>query len=193
MIRKFNVAAALSALFLSATAVHAAHPAVQCESGMLKAAAKYASCRLKADAKALTKGVAADYTKCDDKLGFAFQKAEAKFGLDCRSEGDLVQVQDSLTAEVQFVGEILSGASPRGRVTLTPQEICTVAINYHGVATSTINPDYCAIAEGPNGGRFDEGVCDTIMNFGGCTSVCAPFLDDCPEVSEGALIKASGF
>jgi hypothetical protein len=53
--------AALAIVFLSVTAAHAADPAVKCESGKLKESSKYAACRLKADAKAVSKAVAADY------------------------------------------------------------------------------------------------------------------------------------
>ena len=46
----------------------AADPAIKCESGKLKESSKYSACRLKADAKAVSRGLAADYGRCEAKF-----------------------------------------------------------------------------------------------------------------------------
>jgi hypothetical protein len=102
--------AALAIVFLSVTAAHAADPAVKCESGKLKESSKYAACRLKADAKAVSKAVAADYTKCDSKFGDKWDKTEAKAGPGiCPSEGDKVAVQADITNLTTDLGLGLAG------------------------------------------------------------------------------------
>jgi hypothetical protein len=63
-----------------------------CASSKLKAQSKYTACRLKADATAVKKGVAADYTKCVEKIEDAYEKAETKAAGACTSEGDVNEV-----------------------------------------------------------------------------------------------------
>lgn len=170
--------------------------AEKCELAKLKASRVYVTCRVKADEKAIKKAEPADYTKCDAKVAASFEKAELKHGAECLESGDVASVQVSLTDETVYVRSLITGDGALKRITLTPQEICTTAINYHGIATNSINPDYCNIAgdseSGPTG-RFDEALCDVMKDFGGCTSVCVPTAVQCPDVSTGALLHALGF
>ena len=67
--------------------------------------AKYASCRLAADSKAVKAGVAPDYSKCSlDK----FAAAEAKAGAGvCPSEGDQADLQGVLDQCTSRTGKLL--------------------------------------------------------------------------------------
>jgi len=192
-----SLAIAIAMTISYATPASALTDDEKCGLAKMKASRSYVACRIKADEKAVKTAETADYTRCDDKIGAAFAKADAKFGSECLAEGTVETLQDSLTAEARFVSATVAGVGfPPRRILLTPQEICTVAINYHGVATTTINPDYCAIAADESVGtmgRFDENLCDMISDFGGCTNVCTPTDLACPNVAIGALIKASGF
>ena len=71
---------------------------VGCESSKLKAQGKYSACLKKADATAVKKGVAADYTKCIEKITSAYTKAETKAAGACPSDSDLPTVLQILDA-----------------------------------------------------------------------------------------------
>jgi len=90
----------------------AVEPAVKCEAGKLKEAGKYASCRLKADSKALLKGTLADYTKCDAKVQAKFPGLETKAGVGvCPTEGDVASEEAALTADAVATEWRLSAGS----------------------------------------------------------------------------------
>ena len=92
------VAAGLILCGLSQPA-QAGDPAVACESSKLKAQGKYSACLKKADATAVKKGlVAADYTKCVEKITSAYTKAETKAAGACPSDSDLPTVLQILDA-----------------------------------------------------------------------------------------------
>jgi hypothetical protein len=106
------VLAALAVVFLSVTVAHAADPAVKCESGKLKEAGKYSNCRLKADSKAVKKGVAADYSKCESKFADKWSKTETKAGPGiCPSEGDQVNMDARITTDAAEIATLLAGGS----------------------------------------------------------------------------------
>jgi hypothetical protein len=93
-------------------AARAGDPAVKCESGKLKESSKYAACRLKADAKAVTKGIAADYTKCEAKFTDKWAKTENKAGVGiCPSEGDQVSMDARITTDAAEVATLLAGGA----------------------------------------------------------------------------------
>ena len=50
--------------------------APKCQAGQEQGGGKYASCRQKAEAKAITTGDPADYTKCDEKFLAKWQRLE---------------------------------------------------------------------------------------------------------------------
>jgi hypothetical protein len=81
-------------LLLASSVAQAADPAVICESSKLGTSAKYAQCRLKAEAKAVKAGASVDYSKCTlDKFG----SAETKAGMGaCPTEADQTTVKDYL-------------------------------------------------------------------------------------------------
>lgn len=79
-----------------ATPAFALDPAVKCEADKLKTAAKFASCRLNADAKAVKKATTADYTRCDQRLAEKWARIEAAAGGACPPGADLATVQGTL-------------------------------------------------------------------------------------------------
>lgn len=76
----------------------AGDPGVACESSKLKAQGKYSACLKKADATAVKKGVAADYTKCVGRIEGAYEKAETKAAGACPRQGDVADVIQILDA-----------------------------------------------------------------------------------------------
>jgi hypothetical protein len=112
MTTTIRFAATMAVVFLSVTVAQAADPAVKCESGKLKESSKYASCRLKADAKAVTKGVAADYEKCESKFADKWAKTESKAGPGvCPSEGDQASMDARITTDAAEIATLLAGGA----------------------------------------------------------------------------------
>jgi hypothetical protein len=106
----FRVAAAtLSIILISSTGALAADPAVKCESGKLKVSSKYSACRLKADAKAVSKGEAADYTNCVSKYSDKWDKTEMKAEGACPSEADKASINARITTDAAEIATLLAG------------------------------------------------------------------------------------
>ena len=104
--------ALLSAGLVFVSATEAADPAVKCEAGKLKESSKYAACRLKADAKAVKKGIAADYTKCESKFADKWSKTETKAGPGvCPSEGDVASMDSRITTDAAEIATLLAGGT----------------------------------------------------------------------------------
>jgi hypothetical protein len=72
------------------------------------AAALYNLCRTKAATKALKKGEAPDYTKCDLKFAAKWQKVEDKGGGECWTAGDEATVQSQVTVDTDDLGKQLT-------------------------------------------------------------------------------------
>lgn len=120
----------VAALVLSSTTASralAADPAVVCEAKKLNFAGLYAACRLKAESKALKKGLAPDYAKCDEKLATQFAKAEKKAGPGvCPTEGDVEPIGDEATAATtELAGQLAAPdpACPPGYRDRTPSQV----------------------------------------------------------------------
>lgn len=146
--RTFVAAAVLAAFAIGAGTAGAATNGEKCAAAKLKAASKYAACRLAADSKAASTGVAADYTKCDEKQLDAWTKAEAKYTVECLTSGDQASVKTDLTDTSVCVTNLLNGTE--GTCTLTQDPPC------------------------PPGGAVVDGTC-WIMSAQGdsCTAACA--------------------
>lgn len=101
---RIHAAAFATTLVLTLTDAHAADPTTSCESGKLRASGKYASCVLSADARAVRSGNPADYTRCSEKLGSSFSKAEDKGQGQCPGgtgdQGDIQTFLDACRASV---------------------------------------------------------------------------------------------
>ena len=84
-----RIALSMIAVALAAQVSGAATPpSTRCEVGKLKTVASYASCRLKEDAKALTKGSSPDFTNCEKKINSKFPKLEEQAGPNVCPGGD---------------------------------------------------------------------------------------------------------
>lgn len=107
--RKTTMCAAIAVMWMQAGSALAADPAVSCESGKLKVSSAYAACRLKADAIAVLKGRAVDYSACDTKFTDKYASTEAKGAGMCPSSGDASNVKDFLSACTGSVATKLGG------------------------------------------------------------------------------------
>ncbi len=90
----------------------AADPAEKCETGKLKEAGKYATCRLKSEATGIKKGLPADFTKCESKFTDKWGKLEAKAGVGiCPSESDASSIDARITIDTDEIATLLSGGT----------------------------------------------------------------------------------
>jgi hypothetical protein len=80
-------------------------------SGKVKEVGKYVLCLQKVRSKAITKGIAPDYSKCEDKLAAKWAKLESKYHPECPTSWDEESLQ---VASDMFAGEagLLLGGAP---------------------------------------------------------------------------------
>jgi len=98
-------------LFL-ATPAFAVDATVKCETSKLKEAGKYTSCRLKAEAKGIQKGIAADFAKCEEKFADKWAKIEDKAGPGvCPTEFDVAGVEAGITNGTTRLAIVLAGGT----------------------------------------------------------------------------------
>ncbi len=117
---------------------NAADPTVKCESGKLKEASKYGACRLKTEAKAVNKGAAANFSRCELKFADKWNKVESKAGPGvCPTEGDAVSIDDRITSDTDEIATLLAGGTvaPSGCV------IPAVPVGTTPVATPAVCSD----------------------------------------------------
>jgi hypothetical protein len=96
MMRKWQWWAVMGTLVLSSGTALAVDPAVKCEAEKLKAAGKYAFCRMQAEAKASHSFDAPDFSKCDAAFEETWQRAESRAvtkGTSCWTMGDVTAIQ----------------------------------------------------------------------------------------------------
>lgn len=108
--------AVAAALVLAGTQARALSDADKCEAAKNKIAGKYAFCREKAEAKAIRKGGAPDYTKCDAKFSQKWADAEAQGGGMCPTTGDQAAMQSCITTATNQWAAALSGGPSCGGV-----------------------------------------------------------------------------
>jgi hypothetical protein len=90
----------------------AADPAVQCESAKLKEVAKYASCRLKAEAKGVQTATTPDFSGCEEKFTPKFESLDTKYGTNvCPSEGDEASINAQITNDADDIAILLGGGT----------------------------------------------------------------------------------
>ncbi len=97
------------ALLALSTGVAFAGPtdAEKCEFAKNKVAGKYAFCRAKAEAKAIKRALAPDYTKCDSKLLKKWDKAEVPAA--CTDAVTAMAIQTFVTANTDAIAAALNG------------------------------------------------------------------------------------
>ena len=94
------------------TSGQAVDPDVKCNADKVRETAKYYACRLKAESKAIKKGEAPDYTKCDSKYSAKWQKAESKAAGACPTESDEAAIQARMTDDADDIVTLLGGGTP---------------------------------------------------------------------------------
>jgi hypothetical protein len=100
----------LAVLLSWAGTAGALDPGPKCEAGKNKEAGKYANCRHKAEAKAITTGLPADYSKCEEKFLTKWQSLEDKAGGACPDEPlDPNSVMHFITDQCEVVATGLAG------------------------------------------------------------------------------------
>jgi len=99
-------------LMLAPVPAFALDPAPKCEAGKLKAVGKYANCRLRAESKAVKKGLPPDYSKCVEKLSGVWTTLEAKGAGQCTTNGDYVEVEAATTVFSDYAEQCLDGTCP---------------------------------------------------------------------------------
>jgi hypothetical protein len=87
----------------------AADPAVSCEAGKLTEAAKYGSCRLKAESKGVKHGSAPDFTACVERFAIKWPRLEAVAAGACPSNADQTEIDQRITDHADEIAILLSG------------------------------------------------------------------------------------
>lgn len=90
--------------------------AQKCESNKVKTAGQYAFCRMKADAKAIRKGEAPNYAKCDEKFSKKWLKLDEKGGVDCPVLGDEAAILGQAADCSDGLSAAIGGNPPAGCV-----------------------------------------------------------------------------
>jgi hypothetical protein len=102
--------AVMGAVLMSSGTALAVDPAVKCEAEKLKAAGKYAFCRMHAEAKASAKFEAPDFSKCDAAFDQKWQQAESRAvakGTSCWTMGDATTIQGATADYTDSVADSL--------------------------------------------------------------------------------------
>ncbi len=95
------------------TASAAGDPALTCTAGKLNESSKYSACLLKTQAKAVLKGLSADFSKCVAKFNAKFPATEIKAGPGiCPSEGDVGPIGQRILWNADALAIALSGGAP---------------------------------------------------------------------------------
>ncbi len=89
-------------------------PGDRCEADKLKTAGKYAFCRMNAESRAIRKGEAPDYAKCDEKYAAKWSTVEGKAGGTCPVTADQAAVQTEATECTDGLTATIGGNPPAG-------------------------------------------------------------------------------
>ncbi len=105
----------LSALLSTGSAAAGPTDAEKCEADKLRRAGTHAFCQMKAQSKFVSRGdaakLASDLAKCDVKIADKFGKAEARWGGECPTVGDVGAIQTRVTGDTDDLGVLLSGGA----------------------------------------------------------------------------------
>ena len=123
------------------TSGQALDPDIKCEAAKVKETAKYYACRLKAESKAIKKGEAPDFTKCDSKYSEKWQKAESKAGGACLTNGDEAPIQARITGDADDIVSLLAGGSAPSPCPATGQTTAYPADKNDGFGGAVAVPD----------------------------------------------------
>jgi len=142
------------AINLLAVGTAAAGPtaAEKCSAAKIKEAGKYGFCRLKAESKAIKKGEAPDYSKCDSKFPQQWMKAETKAGGECPTSGDEAAIQAQVTAHTDALVQLLAPPTSECDALVQdcpePGEACYVSNQGDPIVTSCANEVFPGAVQG---------------------------------------------
>lgn len=83
--------------------------AKKCAQKKIRFQANYRECRLGAEWRSVRKAAAPNYTPCINSLNSKWTRAEAKFGVDCPTMGDLATVQQDIDDHTDLATCLLNG------------------------------------------------------------------------------------
>jgi hypothetical protein len=105
----------LSALLIVGSATAESTDAQKCEADKVRRTGSHASCQMKAQSTFVKYGdaarLASALAKCDAKFTDKFSKAEARWGAECPTTGDVGTIQTQVTADTDDLGVLLSGGT----------------------------------------------------------------------------------
>ena len=105
----FSSVLSILGLLVLSSAAHAADPATTCESGKLKEAGKYGSCRLGVVSRAVRGATTPDYSKCDSRFGDKWPNTETKGAGMCPSNGDQTDIAQRVAEHADDIAILLGG------------------------------------------------------------------------------------
>lgn len=124
-----RILSAFTLVLFGVVTADAATDEEKCHGKKAKLAGVYAACLLKTDAKAILKGEAPDYIKCDEAIAKKFGKLEAKAGPGtCPTEQDADTIAAILAESTARVAEQLEAPDagcPAGYRDRSPGEVIT--------------------------------------------------------------------
>src|SRR5262245_44582646 len=103
-----RVTVALAGVVLLGARAWALVPAVQCESGQLRTAGRYTSCRSNDNASAAKSGTL-DFSACDTKFSAKWGRAAKDGRGQCPSSSDQAAIQDFVSQCTDSVATALAG------------------------------------------------------------------------------------
>jgi len=101
-------------------------PGIMCHVRKLEAARAFSACRIRAYSISVKKGTLLDFTRCDTSYTKKWTKTELLGGAACPTQGDLLDLQDEITGDVDIIASLLEdGALPQcGDNVINGREYC---------------------------------------------------------------------
>lgn len=116
-------------LFAPITA-NALDQGAKCQAGKLKIAAKYGSCRLRQEARSITRGTEPDHFKCRTQFRTHWASTESKWGGLCPTEDDWFDIDTMVSKHAdQVTGAITGPTVTTTTTTLEPGSCSTISIS----------------------------------------------------------------
>lgn len=196
--RAIPVAVGLAlSLQVPVSALAATDPADACELNKAKAAGKYSQCLTGVDAKAIKGATSADtekLTKCSDKIGGSFSKAETKAEGVCPSSNDTASIQgildDCLGSVVTSLGGIPGpgGDQAKCQAGKVKEAGKYAGCKFKALAAAVkdgVSPDFTKCDEklGTKWTKLEEGLCSTTADQAAVKAA----VDACYAVVAGNL------
>jgi hypothetical protein len=172
MTRMLNTLIAATIVLAAGSAHAAADPAVKCKAAKNKIVGGYYACRQKAEATAISKGGAADYTKCTAKFMEKWDGAESASGGSCPDNvGSTAQIETYVASQATESSAIVGGAAIAADPECGDGQINGAGEQCDGVALG----DTTCASLGLYGSTSCTLGCE--LDFSGCTSCPSPGVE----------------